>query len=333
MGWRGTIRTVGAAIRRAEREAARQQRVNQRAHREFLKGLEKDLARQEVQEHEELITNLCSMHKMCGESCDWHQILHGTPPLYPVKSSDAENHARALHDKYRPSLFDRLLRRVDDKRAQLWQNVVSGQQADEGRHQIALQEFQTAMQENAAQRDLAREILAGNLDAYCDVLADLDPFSSINGLGSEDTYKFLNPHCVVTDLKVNDESVVPAEAKSLLSSGKLSVKQMQRAKYFEIYQDYVCGGVIRIAREFFAVLPVEMVVATAHGYQLNSTTGYKEWVPIVSVAFPRPTFEHISFDQADPSDAFRNFSHAMGFKRSSGFNRIEPLDPAAFGHS
>ena len=71
---------------------------------------------------------------------------------------------------------------------------------------------------------------------------------------------------------VKSEEIVPRETKSLLKSGKLSVKQMPKARFYEIYQDYVCGCVLRAGRELFALLPIRMVIVTAMANMLNTQT-------------------------------------------------------------
>ena len=90
-------------------------------------------------------------------------------------------------------------------------------------------------------------------------------------------------------------------------------------------QDYVCGSVLRIARELFALLPVEMILVTVMGTLLNTQTGYMEEQPILSVAMPRKTLENLNFDMLDPSDCMANFVHRMNFKKTTGFAKAERI--------
>jgi hypothetical protein len=85
--------------------------------------------------------------------------------------------------------------------------------------------------------------------------------------------------------------------------------------------------VLRVARETFALLPVEIVIVTAMGEVLNSATGHVEELPILSAAIPRATLQRLNFAMLDASDSLRNFVHRMDFKKTRGFvpvNRIEP---------
>ena len=68
---------------------------------------------------------------------------------------------------------------------------------------------------------------------------------------------------------MNSDHVIPRAAKSLLKSGKLSVKQKPKGAFHELYQDYVCSATMRVAREALALLPVQTVVVDAKGNLLE----------------------------------------------------------------
>ncbi len=129
-------------------------------------------------------------------------------------------------------------------------------------------------------------------------------------------------------MKVNSEEVIPNEVKTQLKSGKLSVKPMSKTRFYELYQDYICGGVLRVARELFALLPVEFVIVTAVGELLNTKTGYLDEQPILSVIIPRDTINRLNFDLLDPSDSMENFSHNMKFYKTKGFQVVQKLSPS-----
>ena len=150
-------------------------------------------------------------------------------------------------------------------------------------------------------------------------LEQLDPFSELAELGSELTFRINETGILECELMAHGNKVIPADVKSLLSSGKLSVKKMPITKFNELFQDYVCGCVLRIANELFSILPEEMVVVTVIDTILNSATGHLERQPILSVAIPRATISTLNLETIDPSDSMRNFVHQMDFKKASGF--------------
>lgn len=103
---------------------------------------------------------------------------------------------------------------------------------------------------------------------------------------------------------------------------------MLKTRFYELYQDYVCGSLLRLARELFALLPIEWVLATAVTPLLNTQTGHMEDAPILSVAIPHETVKKLIFYQIDPSDSFGNFLHRMKFLKTKGFTAIEPINPS-----
>ena len=145
----------------------------------------------------------------------------------------------------------------------------------------------------------------------------------ISEIGSDINYFFLDRSTVEVTFNVNSEKVIPNESKSLLKSGKLSIKEMPKGKFYELYQDYVCGCVLRIARELFALLPIEEAVITTMSNLLNTQTGYMEKQSILSVFIPKETLCRLNFQMIDPSDSMNNFKHNMNFKKTRGFQADE----------
>ena len=94
-----------------------------------------------------------------------------------------------------------------------------------------------------------------------------------------------------------------------------------------MYQDYVCGCALRVAREIFALLPSMMVIVTTTSDVLNTSTGHLEVQPVLSVAMPRVTLEGLNFDSLDPSDSLNNFVHNMRFLKTKGFRVVDKITP------
>lgn len=328
MGWKGTLRSIQAAQRRAEREAQRRRRELERQRKQLGKMQELERAAFEFQEHENYIALLLSVHKESSEVWDWEAIYSSEPPAKPTQSHDHEKSAWAKYAGFKPGVFDKLLERTEAKRDKLLDTVEEARRTDEREYQEALQAYEQEYSDWETTRELAGKILAGDPETYLDAIRQTDPFSDISELGSSIGFRAENGRLVEATLHVNSEQVVPSEAKSLLKSGKLSVKSMPKGRFYELYQDYVCGCVLRVARELFALLPIEMVMVNAMGSLLNTQTGYMEEKPILSVAIPRKTLEGLNIDMLDPSDSMSNFVHRMAFKKTKGFGTVEALTPS-----
>ncbi|MBX7224239.1 MAG: hypothetical protein K1Y36_30270 [Blastocatellia bacterium] len=328
MGWRGIIRTIGAANRRAERDSRRRYNEFKRWEKDFHKMQELQRATAEVDQFNTYLEFMKSFHTDCGSLWDWEEIKFRNPPVEAPRQNFRVLEGQALlHlNNFRPSFFDKILGSAQKKRDALAQKVEEAKRADEQKFLESKRFYQQAVNEWNQLQSLADAILAGDLEAYLEVCEEVAPLKEVQEIGSSIELTAHNREVMEVVLCVNSETVIPKETKSLLKTGKLSVKKMGQTQFYDIYQDYVCSGVLRVGREIFALLPVEWVLVTAVGEILNSSTGLVEVQPLLSVAFPRRTFSQINFSLVDPSDCLKNFLHRMNFKKTSGFVPIQKLN-------
>ena len=326
MGWKGTMRSIMATARAMEREAQRRQRELERQRKHLEKMQELEQAAYEVEVYQNYLDLLLSIHTSCGKEWDWEEIAAEAPPPKPEKA-DREAQAQHKLDTYKPGFYARFVKRVEHNHAKLAQAVEQARKQDEAEYQAALKQYQEDHAEWKQTTGLAKRTLAGEAEAYLEAIRQVNPFGEITGLGSSIQCSTNGGEVIEATLVVNGEDVIPAEEKTLLKSGKLSVKKLNKGRFWELYQDYVCGCVLRVTRELFALLPVDMVITTAMGNLLNTRTGHKEDQPILSVAMPRKTLEGLIFDMIDQSDSMENFVHRMNFKKTKGFSAIEAIKP------
>jgi len=329
MGWKGTLRSIQAAQRRAERDARRRQRELLWQQTELHKMSIFYQARFEVESYENLIEVLTSVHKDCGETWDWQAIAEAPAPTEPKAGSENERLARATLNAYEPSLRDKLFRRTELRRAELEADIADAQERDRREHKKEMADYEVLCQEWEMNRTIAKGILSGDGNAYVEAIRQVSPFSEIGELGSSVSFRIDDDDTsfIEATLRVNDHEALPRERKRLLKSGKLSVSEMPKTQFWALYQDYVCGAVLRVARELFALLPLDMVLVTATSEILNTQTGHLEEKPILSVAVPRETLDRFNFDLIDPSDSIGNFMHNMKFNRTRGFEPVAAISP------
>lgn len=325
MGWKGTLRSIEAASRRAERESRRCQRELEKQRQQLEKMQELERAAYEVEVYENHVDLLLSVHKECGHVWNWEELRSAEPLTKPLKSISNQEVAQAKLDGFKPGVFHKVLGRIEKKRAELTLAVEKAQETDEQEYQEALKTYKTEFADWKATCELAEKVIAGNAEGYIEAIRQADPFSDISELGSSIQFQADGGSCIETTLRVNSGAAIPSEIKSLLKSGKLSVKKMPKGEFHELYQDYVCGCVLRVSREVFALLPIEMLIVTTVADLLNSQTGYMEEQPILSVAIPRATLESLNFEMLDPSDSMNNFVHRMNFQKTKGFNVVEKI--------
>jgi len=118
MGWKGTMRSIAAAQRRAERESLRRQRELERQRKQLEKMQEIERAAYEVETFENYLEVITSVHKDCGDEWDWELLQSSTPPVEPRKMNKNESSARAALESYKPNIIDKMFNRQETIRAQ-----------------------------------------------------------------------------------------------------------------------------------------------------------------------------------------------------------------------
>ncbi|MCQ2482640.1 MAG: DUF4236 domain-containing protein [Clostridia bacterium] len=174
--------------------------------------------------------------------------------------------------------------------------------------------------------EMAAKVLEGDIDTYLEVVEQMKPFDDLLEYGSNFEVGTEDSSEMTVEFNVKSDEVVPTNVYSILASGKLSEKSMPKSQYNELVQDYVCSTAIRVARDLFALLPIERVIIHAVDSVLNPATGNEEDVTILSVAIDRKRLEEINMDKIDPSDALGALECNMSFSKTNGFKEVSRID-------
>jgi hypothetical protein len=169
-------------------------------------------------------------------------------------------------------------------------------------------------------------VLRHDPSALKKVIEEAKPFSAEGFIGTSIAFSFAESfvHAVPT---VYGTDIVPGVRVKQTSSGKLSETKMPVSQFNELYQDYVAGVPLRIAKIALNILPIDELYVTCRVMMLNTQTGHQELTPILSVQIVRDTFMRLDLARVDTSDALLNFKHAIRFTKTGGFQRVEPLKP------
>lgn len=330
MTWKGTLRSMQASARRAERNSKRRQRELQVRQKEFAKMEALEQAAYEVEVYENHIDLLLSVHKDCGEIIDWSEFANQLPPIKPEALNTHENQARAKQSSYKPGFFARTLKLEARQRKKIELAIQAAVAKDTQQLAQELSEWEAQYQDWKVDHELALGILAGNAQSKIDAVLRVDPFTDISHLGTSINFSVAETGILECTLSVHGIKVIPQEIKSLLQSGKLSVKKMPISKFNELLQDYVSSCVLRVGQELLSILPERLVIVTAVDSLLNSATGHLEAQPILSVALARETLFKLNMQSIDPSDSMKNFVHTMNFKKTTGFMPVDKVDSQQF---
>ena len=314
MGQIPYIREIKAAERRQQRESKQRQRELERQAKEMAKLSSLQQAQLEVETYDNELEVLLSVHKEQAVAVDWPSLATALPPAPPVRQSYHE-----LRSRQRLAI------------ATLKQNgpaiLQKARQQDEIDIQNAEQAYASEQAEWEKLSALAKRILIGENDAYIEAIHEFNPFSELAGIGSSLHFTVHSAKCIECSLATNGRKAVPAEVKSLTASGKVSIKNMSKTSFVEIYQDYICGCVLRVARELFGLLPIDTLLIHAMAEGLDTSTGQMIERPFLSVVITRATHEALNYERLDPSDAIMNLTHRGDLKESRKTGDFEFIDP------
>lgn len=333
MGWKGAVRSMGVAARAAERNAKRRQRELEQRQKQYEKMQEIEQATYEVELYVNHIDVIKSLHIECSEPINWAQIAVSKEPKKPEKMNINETKARLEADSYKPGFIDKFFKREVKKRSSFNVNIERAIENDATEHLSKLSKWEQELIDWKKIVGIANSLLNGDDKVKIEALENLIPFSEISNLGSIITFSLEEGGIVEATVNVHGKEIVPNEVKSLLKSGKLSVKEMPKGMFNEIFQDYVCSCVLRVANEFFSVIPDNIVIVTAVDDLLNTKTGHLEELPILSAFISRHTLHSLNLETIDPSDSMSNFIHKMSFKKTQGFEAVARVEPKMLAHT
>jgi hypothetical protein len=106
-------------------------------------------------------------------------------------------------------------------------------------------------------------------------LEELNPFQEVREIGESVQLTF-NDRSVEAAITLHGIDHIPTETKSLLKTGKVSIKKMTPSVVNELYEKHCCSCVLRAARELFAALPFKYVYVHGLTELLNPRTGLKD---------------------------------------------------------
>ncbi|MDD2648942.1 MAG: DUF4236 domain-containing protein [Eubacteriales bacterium] len=145
----------------------------------------------------------------------------------------------------------------------------------------------------------ADKILAGDIDAYLQVIGDVNPLDDLLPFGSSFEFGTDSPKMIDVEFQVREGDVMP--------------KNLSKVAYYDLLLDYVSSITLRVARDMLSLLPVDKVVVQA--VEGENT--------LLSCVFDREKMAAIPFSSADPSSVITRFEHQMNFSPLKGFLPIE----------
>lgn len=325
MGWRGTVRTLGAVARQAERARAHNLAA-------LNKLQDQERASDAVREFDRYVESLISVHASCSPATNWQERAAKAPPPEPQPTHERERAARRAATSYKPSLLDRLRGCADQKRKALEDAIPAAVAADQNAFKESMKAYQQELEDHEDEVAFARKVLLRDASAMVEAIRIFEPLASIGLLGEHLSISILSSRLVQLELTIHGEEIVPKDKVKLLASGRASVKPMPKGEYHRLYQDHVCSAALRAAREILALLPVDEVLVNAVDDLVDTATGHLTRMTVLSFLAPRATLETLNFQAIDPSDAMKNFLHNMSFSATTGLKPVQAVTPPSSPH-
>ncbi len=301
-----TATKKGASTKKSAKEIeAQQAQIEQQAQE----------AQEEFEQFERYIEVITHIHRDCDMAMNWNVIANREDTAQTGGKGPRELKAQQEYDNYRPTLAEQIMKKMEQERRQeLLAAIEEARRLD-----------QEELGGMSAGKEFAKRILAGDIDAYYEAIENSGMLTELADLGSDFEFGTDDPSRMEIEFIIKAAEVIPEKQLTLTKTGKLSEKDFSKSAFFDIMQDYVCSCSIRLARELFAVLPVDTVVVHAADVMLDTATGHDEEMTILSVEFDRNRFLDVNFDRIDASDFVCSFTHNMKFAKTTGFRPVERI--------
>ncbi len=296
-------------------KAAKLKKEREKAAKEKQKQLELEYAKAAVEEYNNLITALKTIHIAHQDNIDWKQLNSLTEP-YPdpsVTPGPKEQESLKKKEEYKPGFLARHIKFIYNSKIQRLEKLIEESKVKD-----------KELYENwVVINNLSTQILNGNTDAMLEVIENENIFDELIEFGSGFEIGFLSDKLAEVEFSIKADDVIPKESKTLTATGKLSTRKLSKSARLDIMQDYVCSCILRIAGDLFAYLPIDGIYITAMDSFIDSTVGSSEDKDIVSVHIDRVTYNKLNLELIDPSDSMDNFICNMKFLKTKGFKPIE----------
>lgn len=330
--------TLMKLVKRIEKEHVRLEREIAKNYKVLAKETEIINTQDAIRQYDAYISTLKSIHKSCDNTVDWDAIKNSPMPKSPTTTNA---HKKSLEDKielltsklndYKPSFFENLFKFTESNKKKLAKKIEDLQlqlptaiAKDDREYQVLYNQYLTELENCEKQKNLAIGVLNKDADSLTEAFILLDTFDYITHFGSSIETDFYQP-IVKIRFNVNNSDVIPTFTLSKTAKGKISKKVIPKGQFLEIYQDFVCGCVLRIARDLFANAPIDKVLINVYGDLSDSSTGHRVETLILSLIIQKQILNNLNFHNLDPSDSMKNFEHKMKFSKSTGFQMVQEV--------
>ncbi|WP_291104406.1 MULTISPECIES: DUF4236 domain-containing protein [unclassified Flavobacterium] len=138
-------------------------------------------------------------------------------------------------------------------------------------------------------------------------------------------YKYLEQNLKI-NLDLPEIEHMPTEKASLLSSGKISIKNKSQKELKQEYSQCVSGIAFFLAGTFYNISPkITNIIVSGYTQRLNKLNGKAEDQYIYSIKFTREIFSSLNIKAINSLEAFGNFENNLNVSTNFEFKTVNPL--------
>ncbi|WP_028829982.1 hypothetical protein [Proteocatella sphenisci] len=291
-------------------------------HKEFSKEIingnieeYKGDAKTAINEYKKVMDMITEIHRNSDESIDWNYVYKSPEPFNINALGPNALEVKEQIDNYIPTASEKIFKtKLEKKLSNMKNDLRKAMEKDEETYNG----WRTLV-------DLAGEVLRGNIDAYFEVINEMRPLDDLLEFGVDFEFGSNSSDTIHVEYVADSSNTVPFFELSLSSNGKLQKNNFKRSQHNEIIRLYIAASAIRIAKDMFALLPIEKTVVHIVDDYINEVITKKERVTVLSVEFERDKLEKAEMKNKDPLEILKGFNHNMKFTKAYGFSPVDRI--------
>lgn len=289
--------------------------LNNKAKRKAAKTVNLTDVNQSLINYQEALFALSHIHNQANDFIDFDSspIQYQTSEMGPRQKQAIEQ-----LENYKPSFFDKLLNKSDQKLADLQQKILVAIEEDTKDRKVhvvdgQLEQGLKAHQQQAIEQFLNQvggfNILEDDVNSYqVRFVANVDEVSSIH-----------------LDITINLEQDVLDNQVSLLQSGRLSNKKLTKKDLYQRQEAYLCSLTLAFATQALALTPIELCTINVFNQTLSNATGLVETVCILAGEFDEKQLLNLNYETLNPVQVVSSQSVEYALNERTGFKEITPI--------
>ena len=316
------IRVANASYKRRDRESL-MNGISERGcdQHELKQKLKKGILSAQ-QEYDQYINAIITLHKSSSEALNWEYLLAAPEPKLPSRKADNQLIAESACRSFRPSLIDKLLGQGKQKHKGLMDKAQEAKQQDDLIYNCTLKEFKTDLVDWTKIQAVSQGVKRREPISYEEAIEFFNPFFPVTALGILLNYK-ISGDAIVVSMQINAKDIVPDFVPNKVPSGRTKLMNMQEADFSALFCSFLCSCALRIARETFALLPVEHLLLNVFESNIHIKEDKRGGRAILSVKFDQRQISALDFSSEDCIALLKLFPHHLSFSASTGFKEVD----------